>query len=345
MQQAVAASADHPVAGQAPAPGGLRPRPGQRGNRWAAVLGHLAIALVALWGASIVIFLALQLLPGDIAAIKAGTDASQAEIEALRESLGLNRPLVVRYWEWFSGVLRLDFGVSSLSHRPIGADLLEKMAITGPAAVGSLLLSLVVALPLGVLAAARRHDGVGQTISALTQLGVAIPAFVVGLVLVDLFAIRAKLLPATGFPIDGWADPAAAMRSLWLPIVTLAIPQAAVFIRFIRSATIDVLHRDHLRTARAQGLSPARALGQSWRMIALPLSGVIALDFAGLITGTVIVERVFALPGVGQLLLQSISVRDFTVVQSVLMLMSSAIIVVMALATMVQDFLDPRLRS
>ncbi|MBO1030939.1 ABC transporter permease [Tessaracoccus sp. SD287] len=312
---------------------------------WLSVLGHVGVALLALWVASIVIFFSLHYLPGDLAAIKAGTEATQEEIEAIRVSLGLDRPVWVQYWDWFSGVLRFDFGVSSLSHLPISGQLLQMMAVTGPIALASLLVALVISIPLGALAAVRRHGGLGQVLQGLTQVGVAVPVFVFGILLVDLFSVRAKLLPATGFPTDGWSDPIAATRSLVLPVITLTIPQVAVLARFVRSATIDVLHRDHLRTARAQGLSGGRALLQSWRMVALPLSGVIALDFAGLITGAVIAEQVFALPGVGSFMLSSVSARDITVVQSVLMMLSGMIIIFMALATLVQDLLDPRLRS
>ena len=318
----------------------------QRARRpWRQVLGHVAIAALALWLASIAIFFSLHYLPGDLAAIKAGTEAGQEEIDAIRASLGLDRPVLVQYWEWFSGVLRLDFGVSMLSHLPISGQLLKMLAVTGPLAVVSLLLALVIAVPLGVLAATRRHDWFGRTMLVSSQVGVAIPVFVVGILLVDLFAVRGRLLPATGFPVSGWDEPVAAMRSLVLPVVTLTIPQVAVLVRFVRSATVDVLHRDHVRTARAQGLPGWRALLQSWRMIALPLSGVVALDFAGLITGAVIAEQVFALPGVGNLMLSSLSARDITAVQSVLMLLSAMIIVVMALATLAQDLLDPRLRQ
>ncbi|MGA4508097.1 ABC transporter permease [Propionibacteriaceae bacterium G1746] len=332
------AGAGHPVA--------PRTQPSQRSQRpWRSVLGHIAIALVALWLASVVIFFSLHYLPGDLAAIKAGTEATQEEIDAIRVSLGLDRPVFVQYWHWFSGVLRFDFGVSQLSNLPISGQLMRMLAVTGPLAVASLLLALVIAVPLGALAAVRRHDWFGRALLVLTQVGVAVPVFVVGILLVDLFAVRAKLLPATGFPTAGWDDPVTAARSLVLPVITLTIPQVAVLVRFVRSATVDVLHHDHIRTARAQGLSGRRALAQSWRMVALPLSGVIALDFAGLITGAVIAEQVFALPGVGNFLLSSLSARDITAVQSVLMMLSAMIIVVMALATLAQDLLDPRLRS
>lgn len=311
---------------------------------WQVVLVNIALALGALLMASLVIFLTMHYLPGDPAAIKGGVDASPAQIEAIRRELGLDRPVLVQYGDWFADMLRLNFGRSTLSHRDIGAELLDKLAVTAPLSLASLLLAILVATPLGVLAAVGRRTWWGQTLTGLGQVGVAVPAFILGIILVDLFAVRAGLVPATGFPIDGWARPDEAVRSLLLPTITLAVPQAAILMRFVRSSTVDVLHLDHLRTARAQGLGWWRALGQSWRMIALPLTAVIALDFASLITGSVLVEQVFALPGVGTFLLSSVSARDTTVVQSVLMLMSGLIIVVMTGANLIQRLLDPRLR-
>ena len=314
-------------------------------KRARSILGDIVLAIAALLVASLVIFFALHYLPGDIAAIMAGSDAPPEQIESIRKELGLDRPVWVQYWDWFTDVLRLDFGQSSLTHLPVGGELMNKMAVTAPLAVVSLLLSILLAVPLGIVAAVGRRAWWGQLVTALTQLGIAIPSFILGIFMADLFAIRAGLFPATGFPIEGWDNFGGAVRSLTLPTITLTIPQAAVLTRFVRSSTVETLNMDHVRTARAQGLSYGQALGQSWRMVALPLTAVIALDFAGLLTGSVLVEQVFALPGVGQFLLQSVSVRDITVVQSVLMLMSALIIVMMMLSTFAQQALDPRLRT
>lgn len=314
-------------------------------KRARSILGDIVLAIAALLVASLVIFFALHYLPGDIAAIMAGSDAPPEQIESIRKELGLDRPVWVQYWDWFTDVLRLDFGQSSLTHLPVGGELMNKMAVTAPLAVVSLLLSILLAVPLGVVAAVGRRAWWGQLVTVLTQLGIAIPSFILGIFMADLFAIRAGLFPATGFPIEGWDNFGGAVRSLTLPTITLTIPQAAVLTRFVRSSTVETLNMDHVRTARAQGLSYGQALGQSWRMVALPLTAVIALDFAGLLTGSVLVEQVFALPGVGQFLLQSVSVRDITVVQSVLMLMSALIILMMMLSTFAQQALDPRLRT
>lgn len=322
-----------------------RPRSRRPRSRGRAIVADLVLALCALLAASLVIFLALHYLPGDIAAIMAGTDASAEKIDAIRRELGLDRPVMVQYWDWFTDLLRLDFGQSSLTHQAVGSELLRKLAVTAPMALAALVLAMLISIPLGIAAALGRRSWWGQLLHSLTQLGIAIPTFILGILFADLLAIRTGWLPATGFPIDGWRDFGAAMRSLILPTLTLTIPQAAVLIRFVRSATIETLSQDHVRTARAQGLSIRQALGQSWRMIGLPLSAVVALEFAGLLTGSVLVEQVFALPGVGQFLLSSVSVRDITVVQSVLMLMSALIIIMMTLANLVQQLLDPRLRS
>ncbi|OMQ14613.1 ABC transporter permease [Modestobacter sp. VKM Ac-2676] len=304
-----------------------------------------AAAAAALVVASLLIFLALHHLPGDRAAIAAGTDATPEQTAAIRTELGLDRPVLVQYADWAGGAVRGDLGTSASTGQPVAAVLAEKLQVTGPLTVASMLLSTLVAVPVGCWAAARRHRWDGRLIGALTQLGVAVPTFILGIGLVVLVALHWQLLPATGFPRDRWADPVAAVRSLVLPVVVLAVPQAAVLVRFVRSAVIDVLGQDHLRTARAQGLSRTRALiGHGLRNASLPLVSVLALEAAGLIMGAVLVEQVFALPGVGSMILRDVSTRDIAMVQGTLLVLSAAVIALMLVMNLVYSALDPRVR-
>lgn len=322
----------------------LRLRPAQhQGVR--VVLGNLLLALVALLAASVLIFFALHYLPGDLAAIIGGTDASPEQLEQIRAELGLDRPAWVQYLDWLRGVLGGDFGTSQLSGKSVTAELANKLRVTGPLALGALLASVLAGLVLGVLAAVYAERWSGRLLSWFTQLGIAVPTFIVGMVAVVLIAIRLRWLPATGFPREGWAEPGAALRSLTLPICTLAIPLTASLLRFVRSATLETLNQDYLRTAQAQGLTRWQALlGHGMRNASLPLVSVIALEAAGLLTGTVIVEQVFALPGIGSMILSAVNTRDVVTVQSTLLVLSAAVIGIMVITNLVSQLLDPRVR-
>lgn len=312
---------------------------------WRVLATNLALALVALVVASLVIFFALHYLPGDLAAIIGGTDASAEQLEQIREDLGLNRSVWAQYVDWFGAVLTGDFGTSPLSGKSVGSELGMKLRVTGPLSVGALILSTVLAVPLGMVAAVRAETWPGRLLSWFTQLGIAIPTFIVGIVLVVFIALPTGWFPATGFPRSGWSDPGAASRSLVLPVITLAIPLAAGLLRFVRSAVLDTLGQDYLRTALAQGLRPTAALiGHGMRNASLPLVSVIALEAAALLTGTVIVEQVFALPGVGSMILSAVSTRDVVTVQSTLMMLSAAVIALMVVTNLISQLLDPRVR-
>lgn len=305
----------------------------------------LVLATVAIVAASAVIFFSLHYLPGDQAAVLAGVDATPDQVDVIRAEMGLDRSVLVQYLDWLGSALTGDLGTSAFTGASVTAELVEKLAVTGPLALASLLLSVVVAVPLGMVAAVRRNDVLGRGVGALTQFGIAVPTFIVGLFLVITLALGTGWLPATGFPREGWGDPLTAARSLILPVLTLTIPQAAVLVRFVRSAVIDVVGQDYMRTARAQGLSATRALiTHGLRNAALPLVSVLALEAAGLLMGTVIVEQVFALPGVGTMVLSDVSTRDITMVQGTLMILSTAVIVMMMLTDVLYQFLDPRVR-
>lgn len=311
----------------------------------AELLNEAVVLLASLLAASIVIFALLAVLPGDQAAVMGGMDATPEQLEALRTQLGLDRPLWLRYLDWIGGVLRGDLGTSALDGRPVAAELGEKLQVTIPLGLLALLLSVVIAVPLGVIAAVYRESALGRFIAALSQLSAAVPTFVLGLLLVVLVALPTRLFPVQGFPADRWADPGEALRALILPATAIAIGQAAVLVRFVRSATIDVLMKEWVRTGLAQGW-PLRAvlLRQGLRNATLPLLGVLGLEIAGILMGSVIVEQLFALPGVGGMILADVGNRDIVSIQSTLFVLTALVMISTVTLTALSRVLDPRIR-
>lgn len=310
------------------------------------LLRRSALLLVSLFAASLLIFLVLRLLPGDVAQTIGGIKATPAQVAAVRKDLGLDRPLVAQYGSWIGGVVTGDFGRSVLDGTSVSGQLAEKLAVTGPLTVGAVVLALAFAVPLGVFAAVRRDSWLGGAVNTLGQFGIALPALWVGLLLVLVFAVQVRWLPAQGFPVDGWAEPGQALRSLVLPWLTLALSEGAVLLRFVRSAVLDVLHQDWLRTARAKGRTRTGALlRHGLRNAAVPVVSVLGLQIAALIAGAVVVEQVFVLPGVGQMLITDVGNRDLDKVQSEILLLTGAVLVIGFLVDLVHRLIDPRLRS
>ena len=309
------------------------------------LLGELGILVVSLIAASAVIFGLLAILPGDQAAVLGGTDATPEQVEALRVQLGLDRPLPVRYFDWLGGVLTGDLGVSGLDGRPVAGQLAEKLQVTVPLGLLALLLSVAIAVPVGMVAAVHRERAFGRAVAAFSQVTAAVPTFVTGLVLVVAIALPTSLFPVQGFPANRWDEPLDALRALVLPALSVAIGQAAVLVRFVRSATIDVLTKDWVRTGLAQGW-PLHTilLRQGLRNASLPLIGVIGLEIAGVLMGSVIVEQLFALPGVGGMLLASVGNRDIPTIQSTLFVLTALVMISTVTLTALSRLLDPRIR-
>jgi peptide/nickel transport system permease protein len=304
-----------------------------------------ALFVASLLAASVLIFLLLRLLSGDMAQVIAGVQATPAQVAQLRHELGTDRPLPVQYASWIGGVFAGDFGTSALSGVSVSAELVAKLAVTGPLVAAAMLLSVLVAVPLGVLAAVAHRRRLGVVISVGSQLGIALPTLWVGLVLAIVFAVWLRWLPAQGFPVAGWEQPGRALRSLVLPAVTLSLAEGAVLLRFVRSATLGVLHEDFLRTARATGLTRVGALlRHGLRNAALPVVSILGLQVAALLVGAVVVEAVFALPGVGQMLLADVGNRDLVKVQGEVLLLTAAVLAIGFLVDLAHRLIDPRLR-
>lgn len=309
------------------------------------VLTRAVWLVVSLLLASVLVFVVVNVLPGDVAAVMLGTNATPDALATLRHQLGLDQPGWLRYLQWVAGMLRGDFGISVLSHSEVGPLIVQKLAVSGPLALISAAISLAVAIPLGVLAGTRYRAPLGTLISAISLLGIAVPAFWAGLLLATVFAIQLHVLPAGGFT-DWSADPVAAIRSLVLPALALGLVQAAVLTRYIRSAIIDVQREDFIRTARAKGLTRWQALQRhGFRYAAIPVVTVLGIQLTGLLVGAVVIENVFVLPGLGRLLFQSVGNRDLLVVQDLVMLLTAAVLVVNFLVDLSYRLLDPRIRA
>jgi peptide/nickel transport system permease protein len=298
-----------------------------------------------LLAASLLVFGVVNVLPGDVAAVILGTSATPQALETLRHQLGLDQPAWIRYLVWMTSMLRGDFGISVLSHADVGALILQKLSVSAPLALASMLISIVVALPLGVLAGVHYRNGLGAAISGLSLVGIAVPAFWAGLLLVTVFAIVLRVLPAGGFT-DWSSDPLAASKSLILPALALGLVQAAVLTRYIRSAIIDVQREDFIRTARSKGLTHWQALQRhGFRVAAIPVVTILGVQLTGLLVGAIVIENVFVLPGLGRLLFQSVGNRDLVVVQDVVMLLTAVVLLVNFLVDLTYRLLDPRIRA
>ena len=290
------------------------------------------------------VFFVLEILPGDPASVMLGTGAQADNLAALRHQLGFDQPALHRYVAWIGHLAIGDLGVSYTYSVPVAELVGERARVSLPLALMAIVLSTAIAIPVGVLAASRRGRAVDAGIMGVTQLGVALPNFWLGILLILLFSVRLAWFPASGFP--GWGGGVwPAVRALILPALALALPQAAILSRVTRAAVLETLGEDYVRTARAKGLGAAAAL---WRHAVpnalIPVVTILGLQFSFLIAGTVIIENVFTLPGLGRLMFQAIAQRDLIVVQDLVVMLAGAVIVVNFAVDLVYAGLDPRLR-
>ena len=309
------------------------------------VVERVGVLLASLAVSSLLVFGFMAVLPGDPARVALGVNASEEAVTQLRQQFGLDRSLATQYFDWIGGLLQGDFGTSYVSKAAIGPQVLDRLQVTLWLVVTSMVIALVVAVPVGTVMAARHRRISGLVLSAVSQVGVAVPAFLAGILLIMVFAVRLGWLPANGWTPPA-QDPGMFLRQLVLPALSLGLVQGAVLTRYVRSAVLDVLREDYLRTARAKGLRPFPALWRhGLRNAAVPVVTVLGLQLATLLIGAVVVERVFVIPGLGSLLLDGVSNRDLLLVQDVVMLLVIAVLVVNFLVDLLYLALDPRLRG
>ncbi len=309
------------------------------------LLKRLATLIATLVGASIVVFLVLEILPGDAALIMMGPDASPEAVRALAAKLGLDRPPLERYLSWTGGILTGDLGNSYAYSSPVLDLLLERLALTFPLALIAMSLTTLLALCAGVYAA-MRHNKLGDVgLMGLTQVGIAIPNFWFAILLILLFSVHLQWFAAGGFP--GWEDGVLeGLKALLLPAISLAVVQSAILARITRSSVLEVMREDFVRTARAKGLSlRATVWGHVLRNAMIPVITVMGLQFAELLAGTIVVENVFYLPGLGRLIFQAISNRDLIVVRNCVMLLATLVVVVNFIVDVLYAVIDPRVKA
>ena len=312
------------------------------------LLKRFATFLATLMVASLVVFSILELLPGNAAEVILGDTATPESVAAMKTKLGLDRPATQRYTEWVSGLVQGRTANSISYDTPTSELITERLRVTVPLAIMSMSLSVVLALSLGIYAASR-HNRMGDLgVMAASQVGVAMPNFWFAILLILFFAVKLQWVSAGGFA--GWSEDDGGglwpgLRSLLLPALALALVQAAILARVTRSAVLEVMREDFVRTARAKGLTRRQAL---WRHVLrnamIPVITVMGLQFANLITGTVVIENVFVLPGIGRLVFQAIGNRDLVIVRDVVMLLAGVVVFVNFIVDVLYALIDPRLR-
>lgn len=308
------------------------------------LLERLGVLVASLVAGSVLVFAFMQVLPGDPARVALGVNASEEAVARLRTEFGLDRSLPEQYLDWVGGLLTFDLGTEYISRAAIGPQLADRLQVTLWLVGAAMVLALLVAVPFGTWMAVRHRHADGVLASALSQVGVAVPAFLAGIVLIAVFAVGLRWLPSGGW-VPPAQDPVEFARRLVLPAVSLALVQGSVLARYVRSAVLDVLREDYLRTARAKGLRPLPALFRhGLRNAAIPVVTVLGLQLATLLVGAVVVEQVFVIPGVGRFLLESVADRELLTIQTVVMVLVVAVLVINFVVDALYLLIDPRLR-
>jgi peptide/nickel transport system permease protein len=308
------------------------------------VLRRLAQAVPVLLVASVAIFLMIHLVPGDPAMVVLGPEARPEQVQIVRQQMGLDRPLIVQYGRWLGRVLQGDLGVSFINNFPVWSLIGLKAPATLALAAGAMTVALAISLPLGILSAVRHPSPLDHATAGFAALGLSIPTFWLGILLILLFSLHLQWLPASGY-IPFLARPAVSLRHLLLPSITLGISISAVLTRFVRSAMLEVIRQGYIRTARAKGLSEQRVVGRhALKNALIPVVTVVALQVGNLLGGAVVTESIFDIPGLGQLIVFAVTTKDYTVVQGTLLLLVATFVVINLLTDLTYAVLDPRVR-
>jgi peptide/nickel transport system permease protein len=305
---------------------------------------RLFFGVMILFGVSVIVFSIVRLVPGDPARIVAGEFATESSVETIRASLGLNQPVWVQYLDWIGGILSGDFGRSLISGESVNELLKQRYARTMLLTAMALVLSLLISFPAGIISATNRNSGRDYAAMVFSQLGLSMPSFWLGIILILVFAVQLGWFPVSGYhPFTD--DPLLSLRHAFLPALTLAVVEAAVLTRFVRSSMLEELNEDYARTARAFGHKPKTVVRKYVLKNALiPAVTVVGLQIGFMLGGTVIIEQVFAWPGVGRLILNSILTRDYPVIQAGLLLLAGTFVLLNLLVDLTYAWLDPRIK-
>jgi len=304
-------------------------------------IGQMALALL---GVSIIVFALIHLVPGDPVRVALGTRFDPELYEAMRERAGLDQPIIVQYFTWLASAVTGDLGVSFRSGQPVTALLMERLPATITLAIAALLVALVVSIPLGILSAVRSGSKMDYSATAVSQIGVSVPDFWAGIMYILLFSLVLAWLPPSGY-VSLFEDPVEWLRHLALPALTIGLISGSILFRFVRSAVLEALNQDYTRTARAKGLSERQVitrhvLPNAW----IPIVTVVGLQLGFLLSGVIVVEVIFAWPGLGRLALLSVQDRDFTVLQGAVLLIAAMFLVINLVVDVLYAYLDPRVK-
>ena len=308
------------------------------------IIQRVLAAIPVMGFVALIVFLLLRLTPGDPAAILAGDAATPAQIEHIRNQLGLNDPLYVQFFSWIADMLRGDFGVSLLSGTPVTQMIASRMEPTISLALTTITLSVIIAVPLGVLAAWKQGTLIDRFVMLLSVVGFSVPVFVIGYLMISFFSMELRWFPVQGFrSITQGIGPFA--ERITLPTLTLTLLYVALIARITRTSMLEILGEDYIRTAHAKGLSETRVLMRhALRNCSVPIITVIGIGFALIISGVVVTESVFNLPGLGRLTVDAVLARDYPVIQAVILLASLIYVVINLLIDIAYVLLDPRIR-
>jgi peptide/nickel transport system permease protein len=310
------------------------------------LLRRLLLLIPVLFGVSLLVFALIHAIPGDATLIAIGTDTriTEEQRERVRKSYGLDQPLPVQYAKWMGHVLQGDLGKSLRTRRPLTDELQLRLPVTTQLATMAAVMAIALAIPIGVLAAVRRNTRLDYAATVGTLIGISMPNFLLATVFVLIFSYKLKWLPPIGY-VPFRDDPVANLKVMIMPAVSLALPLTAVLMRYTRSAVLEALSHDHVRVARAKGLANRTVMSRHvLRNASIPIITIVGIQFATLLGGTVIIETIFGLPGIGRYIYESISTRDYPVVQSVTLVMATIFVLISLIVDLAYAFLDPRLR-
>lgn len=294
---------------------------------------------------SVIIFNLIHLSPGDPARTMLGDQATEEDITRLRDTLGLNDPILIQYMNWVKGIFRGDLGKSIFIDEPMVKIISDHMAPTISLTVYSLFISLLIALPLGIIAARKRGRLQDQVISAFTMCGISIPSFLMGLFLILLFSVKLRILPVAGYKTISGQGLGEHIKYLTLPAISLGLMQAALITRMTRSSVLEVLNRDYIKMARAKGVKEIIiVVKHALRNALLPIITVIGQSFIALLSGATVVETIFNVPGMGQLVVNSVLRRDYEVIQAIVLVIALINVCINLIVDLLYGLADPRVR-
>lgn len=308
------------------------------------IINRILSIIPILFIVSVVVFSLIHLTPGDPAAAMLGAEATQEDVNALRETLGLNEPLITQYVKWVGHIIQGDFGVSVANNVPVSQVLADRLMPTLNLALYAMIISLVIALPLGMIAARKRGTLVDQGISVLALCGISLPSFLLGLALMMGFAVKIRWFPVSGYVT--WSEGIGAhIKSITLPAIALGFMYAALMMRMTRASMLEVLGSDYIKMAKAKGVKEMTLVGKhAFRNALVSVVTVIGASFIGALSGAAVVESVFGIPGIGSLIVTSIGRRDYEVIQAIVLLVAVINVVINLITDLVYGLIDPRIR-